>query len=509
MSKYLLGLDIGSSSVKAALVNADSGKTVAVCQSPQEEMAISSSQSGWAEQDPEMWWHHAKESFQLAIKQSGINTKEIAAIGISYQMHGLVCVDKDLKPVRPSIIWCDSRAAGIGENAFQALGHDFCLKHYLNSPGNFTASKLRWVKENEPSMYERIFKIMLPGDYIAMKLSGEVCTTVSGLSEGIFWDFEKGAVANDVIRHYEFDPDLIARTVPTFSDQGYVLKSVATELGLTEGIPVAYRAGDQPNNAFSLNVLNPGETAATAGTSGVVYSVTDKNAFDKKSRVNAFVHVNNGDEVRNGVLLCINGTGILNSWLRKNMTAPRPPKGEEYSSSPPFGGKGAYERMNALAAEAPIGSDGLRFYPFGNGGERIFENKILGSSLQGLDFNRHSQSHLLRAAQEGIVFSLKYGFDILKEMGIETSVVRAGLSNMFLSPLFREAFVNTLNVPLELFETNGATGAAVGAGVGAGIFKSFPEAFKGLKKLSDESPKSVIHDQYGEGYQNWKARLEI
>jgi xylulokinase len=486
MNKYLLGLDIGSSSVKAAIVNVESGKTISVCQSPQEEMAISSPKTGWAEQDPEMWWEHAKKSFQLALKESGIGPSEISAIGISYQMHGLVCVDRDFKPVRPSIIWCDSRAASIGDQAFHALGNEFCLKHYLNSPGNFTASKLKWVKENEPKVYDRIFKVMLPGDFIAMKLTGEICTTVSGLSEGIFWDFDKKAVADDVIRHYGFDSSLLPRIVPTFSPQGGVLKSIAAELGLSEGIPVAYRAGDQPNNAFSLNVLNPGETAATAGTSGVVYSVTDKNTFDKKSRVNAFVHVNSSEKVRNGVLLCINGTGILNSWLRKNMAGM------------------SYQEMNALASKAPIGSDGLRFFPFGNGGERIFENKMLGASLQGLDFNRHSQPHLLRAAQEGIVFSLKYGFDILKGMGIETSVVRAGLSNMFLSPLFREAFVNTLNVPLELFETNGATGAAIGAGVGAKVFGSFADGFKGLKKLNDESPNSKVYDLYTNAYLNWK-----
>jgi xylulokinase len=491
MSKYLLGLDIGSSSVKAAIVDVRSGKTLAVCQSPQEEMVISSPQSGWAEQDPEMWWHHAKESFHLALKKAGIDSKLIAAIGVGYQMHGLVCVDKDFKVVRPSIIWCDSRAAAIGDKAFHTLSEAFCLSHYLNSPGNFTASKLRWVKENEPKVYDRIHKIMLPGDYIALKLTGEACTTASGLSEGIFWDFEKQSVATDVLKHYGFDAAVLSRVVPTFGEQGLVTKTIAQELGLKEGVPVSYRAGDQPNNAFSLNVLNPGETAATAGTSGVVYSVTDKNAFDRQSRVNAFVHVNSGAAVRNGVLLCINGTGILNSWLRKAL------------------GSADYNSMNTLAAQAPVGSEGLRFYPFGNGGERIFENKVLGASMKGLDFNHHTQSHLLRAAQEGIVFSLKYGFDILKKMGCETSVVRAGLSNMFLSPLFREAFVNTLNVPLELFETNGATGAAVGAGVGAKVYNSFDEAFAGLTKLSDEMPAPSLNEKYSEAYSDWMKGLAV
>jgi xylulokinase len=496
MSKYLLGFDVGSSSVKAALVDVDSGKAVSIAQSPQEEMPMSAPRSGWAEQDPDMWWSHAKESLKLAAARSSINTKDIVAIGISYQMHGLVCVDKNLKPVRPSIIWCDSRAGVYGEEAFQKLGAAFCLKHYLNSPGNFTASKLKWVKENEPNVYEQINKVMLPGDYLALKLTGEACTTVSGLSEGIFWDFEKGDTAHDVLKFYGFDTSVLSKVVPTFAEQGKVTPGMAQELGVTAGIPVAYRAGDQPNNAFSLNVINPGETAATAGTSGVVYSVTDKNAYDPKSRVNTFVHVNDTNVAkRNGVLLCINGTGILNSWLRKTF------KSDAAGLT--------YPAMNALAEKAPIGSENLLFYPFGNGGERIFENKLLGASLQGLDFNHHTQSHMLRAAQEGIVFSLQYGFEIIRSMGIEISIVRAGLANMFLSPLFRQAFVNTLNVPLELYETNGAVGAAVGAGVGAKVYGNFNDAFKGLEKKSDESPTPTLSGQYQEAYQKWLNGLPV
>lgn len=490
MSKYLLGFDVGSSSVKAALIDVDSGKTVSVAQSPQEEMPMLAVQSGWAEQEPDMWWAHAKEALRLALAKANASGNDVVGIGISYQMHGLVCVDKDSKPVRPSIIWCDSRASKYGEEAFQKLGQAFCLKHYLNSPGNFTASKLKWVKENEPKVYERIHKVMLPGDYLALQLTGEICTTASGLSEGIFWDFEKAGVADDVLKFYGFDSSVLAKVAPTFSPQGGVTKAIAQELGLMEGTPVAYRAGDQPNNAFSLNVINPGETAATAGTSGVVYSVTDKNAFDKQSRVNPFVHVNGGGkEIRNGVLLCINGTGILNSWLRKTL------KSDEAGFS--------YPAMNALAEKAPIGSENLLFYPFGNGGERIFENRLVGASMKNLDFNHHNQSHILRAAQEGIVFSMQYGFEIIRSMGIEISVVRAGLANMFLSPLFRQAFVNTLSVPLELYETNGAVGAAVGAGVGAGVYKDFKEAFKGLERKSEEVPKAEFTQHYKVAYQRW------
>ena len=489
----LLGLDIGSSSVKASLVNVTTGETLATAQSPAEEMPMHAAAPGWAEQHPDMWWEHVVKSVRACLKKLNEKT-EVRAIGISYQMHGLVVVDKAGRPLRPSIIWCDSRAVDIGNKANAALGTEYCLKHFLNSPGNFTASKLRWVKENERDVFKNIAHIMLPGDYIAYKLSGEINTTDTGLSEGIFWDYPAGEVSGKLLDHYGFDKELIAPMVPVFSVQGTLHKEAAAELGLDPGVKIAYRAGDQPNNAFSLNVLNPGETAATAGTSGVIYSVTDQNAFDPKSRVNTFIHVNNKKQnIRNGVLLCVNGTGILNSWLRKTW------KG--------MGAAYEYDQMNALAAEVPVGADGLILLPFGNGAERILENKDINASFHGLNFNRHGQAHLLRAAQEGIVFALRYGFDILQSMGIKTNVIRAGNANMFLSPIFREAFVNTIGARLELYDTDGSKGAALGAGIGSGIYSSFTEAFKGLRLIKAEEPANTMKEQYAEAYEKWKSYL--
>lgn len=493
MQQFLLGLDIGSSSVKASLVAAETGKTVVSAQSPSEEMEMVAHQAGWAEQDPDLWWEHAVKSVKSCLAKSGIDPSKIAAIGIAYQMHGLVAVDKQGKPVRHSIIWCDSRAVLIGEKAFKDLGSDFCLSHFLNSPGNFTASKLKWVKENEPAVYEKIDKVMLPGDYIAYKLTGEITTTDTGLSEGVFWDYQSNSVSSDLLGYYKIDCSLIAKVKPVFSVQGEVNEKAAAELGLKKGTKVSYRAGDQPNNAFSLNVLKPGETAATAGTSGVIYSITDQNAFDAQSRVNTFIHVNNESKAkRNGVLLCVNGTGILNSWLRKNIKS-----GSAYD----------YQQINEFAKQSPIGAEGLSILPFGNGAERILENKVIEASVHGLNFNQHSQSHLFRAAQEGIVFALNYGFEILQGMGLKSQVIRAGHANMFLSPLFREAFVNTIGARVELYDTDGSKGAALGAGVGAGVFTSFGEAFKGLHLIQSEDPKQGLKDQYQEAYQRWKTIL--
>ncbi len=489
---YLLGIDIGSSSVKASILNGETGEIAGSSFFPKREMTIVASQSGWAEQQPELWWENLKLAILEAQSLAKISGHDIIGIGISYQMHGLVTVDKDQNVLRPSIIWCDSRATEIGNKAFREIGNEACLNSLLNSPGNFTASKLKWVKENEPSVYEKIDKIMLPGDYIAMRLTGDIRTTASGLSEGMFWDFRKNMVSDLVLDYYGFRNELIPELVESFGIQGHVTAKIAGELGLKPGIPVTYRAGDQPNNALSLNVLNPGEIAATAGTSGVVYGVSGEVKYDPQSRVNTFAHVNHSAEAnRLGVLLCINGTGILNSWMNKNIG------NQSYS----------YEQMNDLAANIPTGSEGVSILPFGNGAERVLGNRNIGAQICGVDFNRHSQGHLFRAAQEGIVFSFKYGMDILKGIGIEAKVIRAGRANMFLSPVFRETLANISGVTIELYNTDGAAGAARGAGVGMGYYASFAEAFSGLKKLEIIEPDPSQYDQINQAYETWEHNL--
>ena len=488
--KYLLGYDIGSSSIKASLLDINTGKCVAAVTSPKQEMEISVPQANWAEQRPERWWQECVNATAELKAEYGFDTALVAGIGITYQMHGLVLIDRAGKVLRPAIIWCDSRAVDYGNQAFEELGEEFCLSNFLNSPGNFTASKLKWVRENEPEVYAQIHKIQLPGDYIAFKLSGQLQTTVSGLSEGVFWNFKKQAIAQELLDYYGISADLLPEVVDTFSVQGHLSVEAAAELGLTAGTPISYRAGDQPNNAFSLNVLNPGEVAATGGTSGVVYGINETNTPDPRSRVNSFVHVNStSTQPRNGVLMCLNGTGILNSWLRKIV------------------GELPYDRMNQLAAQAPVGAEGLVFLPFGNGVERILENRPADAELRGLNFNIHHQTHMLRAAQEGIVFALNYGMDIMRASGVQVRKVRAGNANMFLSPVFREAFVNSGNVELELYNTDAAQGAARGAGIGAGVYASPAEAFGGLERILTVEPTDQLREQYQAAYGRWQDAL--
>jgi len=488
---YLLGLDIGTSSVKATLLDAATGTNLYSCQSPDAEMEILAPKTGWAEQDPEIWWQHTCLAIKKSISLSGISSSDIKAIGISYQMHGLVCVDKEMNVLRNSIIWCDSRAVEIGNQAFKEIGSEKCLSHLLNSPGNFTASKLKWVKANEPDIYRRIDKIMLPGDYIAAKLTGDVKTTASGLSEGIFWDFQNQKSATFLLDYYGIESTILSEIVPTFGIQGRVSEIGASAAGLMAGIPVTYRAGDQPNNAFSLNVLKPGEIAATAGTSGVVYGVSDQVQYDPKSRVNTFVHVNNTtDETRNGILLCINGTGILNSWIKKI-------SGDNLD----------FNQMNEMASTIIPGSDGLIILPFGNGAERVLENKESGGSIHNLNFNIHSKAHLFRAAQEGIAFALYYGIKIMENMGVGVNVIRAGKTNMFLSQVFCQTLADISGAVIELFNTDGSQGAARGAGVGAGIFKDMEAAFKGLKKIETITP-SPDNELLIEAFKKWENELK-
>ena len=489
---YLLGYDLGSSSVKASLVDSETGEVLAADFFPKKEMEIKALKTGWAEQTPEMWWEFLKQATKAVLAESRINPQTIVAIGISYQMHGLVLVDENQQAIRDAIIWCDSRAVPYGEKAFLETDNEACLSHLLNSPGNFTLSKLAWVKENEPENYAKIKYYLLPGDYIAMRMTGKPCTTASGLSEGIAWDFIENQPANFLYDYFGFDMQMIPEIVPVFGIQGYMKKDIADELGLVEGIPVTYRAGDQPNNALSLNVLNPGEIAATAGTSGVVYGVNKDAKYDPLSRVNSFAHVNHSsDQTRIGVLLCINGTGILNTWIKNNVA----PEGV------------SYEGMNELAKEIPVGSEGITIIPFGNGAERVLSNKEPGCSIHGVNFPRHGKAHLMRAAQEGIAFSFKYGMDIMNNMGIETKTIRAGYANMFLSPIFRQTLSNITGATIELYNTDGSIGAARGAGIGAGVYKNAEEAFSMLQKVITVTPEKENIEKSMDAYNKWRNYL--
>ncbi|MBR3847424.1 MAG: carbohydrate kinase [Alistipes sp.] len=486
-----LGIDIGSSSVKVSLLDVASGACIASSTNPAQEMPIDAVQSGWAEQDPEMWWQYVVEGIRKIGQEHPLS--EVAAIGITYQMHGLVALSKEHKPLRKAIIWCDSRAVEIGAEALEAIGRDYCLEHALNSPGNFTASKLAWVKRNEPELFAQIDKFILPGDYIAYRLSGEVSTSVSGLSEQILWDFKEEKRADFVADYYGIPQEMIPEAGLSIGVEAHTNAATEALLGIPAGTPIAYRAGDQPNNAFSLNVMEAGEIAATGGTSGVVYGVVDTPKADPLSRVNTFVHVNHTPATpRYGILLCINGTGILNSWMRRHVVQQTLD----------------YAAMNELAEQVPAGSDGLVVLPFGNGAERVLENRTTGAAMVGIDLNRHTTAHILRATQEGIAFSFRYGIDLMRELGLKPDVIRAGKANLFLSPLFRQTLSTLTGARIELFNTDGSLGAARGGALGAGLYKSREEAFRSLQCLEVVEPCEADREALEKSYELWKAAVK-
>lgn len=494
---YFLGIDLGSSAIKLSVFDAENQRQIKAITVPEFETKIISLQFGWAEQDPSLWWEYIKDGILQLRHKHNVETSKIQGIGITYQMHGLVMVDENLDPVRSSIIWCDGRAATIGEHYYQLMGESVCQSQILGSPANFTASKLKWVQQNEPKVFSKASFMMLPGDFIAAKLSGIAQTSTSGLSEAALWNFKENRLATEILNVMGISESMIPEVVETFGHQATISAVVAETLGLNSHVKITYRAGDQPNNAMSLRVFNPGEVAANAGTSAVIYAVGDDNAYDKSNRVNTFLHVNNSEvQKRNGVLLCINGSGILYQWIRKLLSVERD-------------AMLSYETLNKLAASADIGSKGLLFYPFGNGVERIFKNKPVNSGLENLNFNIHQPEDVVRAGCESIVFAMNYGFDIIKSMGISGKVVRASHANLFLSPTFRNIFVNTTQCGLELYNTSGAEGAARGAAFGWGFFDSLEEAFSNLELIESVEPDAATMSQYQEIYQNWKKHIKI
>lgn len=486
-----LGIDIGSSSIKVSLMDVATGRAIASCSSPSSEMEIISQKRGWAEQNPEIWWKHVEICLKRVLPTKAEAAK-VKAIGIAYQMHGLVCVDRELNPVMNSIIWCDSRAVETGAEAFNGIGEEYCLEHLLNSPGNFTVSKLAWVKKNMPKEYSKVYKFLLPGDYIMLKLTGKCETAECGISEEMLWDVKEGAVAKFLLDYYGIDESLVPEYNPGIGIHGYTDRNTEALFGIKEGTPISYKCGDQPNNAFSLNVLNPGEIAATAGTSGAVYGVTDTDSLDRLSRVNTVLHVNNTKEnKRNGILLCINGVGILNAWMRRNM-------------APDI----SYSEINDIARQVPPGSDGLLVLPFGNGAERMLCNRFTGTQLLNIDLNKHTVKHILRASQESIAFAFKYGIEIMSSIGLKPSMLKAGHANLFLSPLFVKTLATIADVAIELYNTDGSQGAARGAALGAGLYRTPGEAFGNLNKVATFLPDKTLKEPLAETYAKWTAALE-
>ena len=487
---FNIGLDIGTSFVKVALTEINSGKAIDLISYPEKEQDIISIKNGWAEQDPNVWWQNSCEAIRLLINRNNINPVNIKGVGVSYQMHGLVMVDSSGKCLRNSIIWCDDRAVDIGKKAYYDLGNQFCVENLLNSPANFTASKLKWIKDNESELFSKIYKIMLPGDYIAYKLSGKINTTKSGLSEGIFWDYKKDKISTELLNYYGIKESIFPEIVPSFGYQCCVDEKGANDTGLTPNTPINYRAGDQPNNALSLNVLTPGQIAATAGTSGVIYAVSSNILTSESERINNFIHVSNDDNLIIGKLLCINGAGIQYSKLKNDLNIE------------------SYDEMNEMSNIPPVGSSNLIYLPFGNGSERMLNNKNIGSKLINFDQNVHEDSFVIRSTLEGIAFAFVYGMQILIKDGVKPVNIRAGNDNLFRSNVFGETIATLLNLNIEIYETTGAIGASRAVDLHLGDFDKFGNNIIENDFLKNYYPQKNKFD-YLNAYNLWLKELKL
>ena len=488
---YFLGYDLGSSSVKAALFDIKTHKVIASASYPPQEMKISSPYPGWAEQDPEEWWQNVIQVTRLLMSQVPSEKHKVQGIGISYQMHGLIVLDKNRQILRPAIIWCDSRATIQGEKLYKSLGATYCQQRLLNAPGNFTAAKLSWIRENEPEIFGQIDTIMLPGDFLAFKLTGEIFTTISGLSEGTFWDFENHEPAEKLLNCVQGSGEILPKLTDTFGLQGNLTTKAAHALNLPSDIPLWYRAGDQPNNALALGVSAPGEVAASGGTSGVVYGIADAHINDTKNRINSFAHVNHSKpETRLGVLLCINACGILYRWIRQNI-----------------GNSATYDQLELLAAQSMVGAQGLSFLPFGNGGERMLLFKNESAQLYGLDLNRHERKDLIRAGLEGVAFSFVYGIEMMKTLGVPIQKINVANDNLFQSDIFSQTIANLAEATIEMKVTTGAIGAAQAAAFASGAYASLKEAT--FDPTISKTFNPAISGHYKQAYEQWKNYLKL
>ena len=315
-------------------------------------------------------------------------------------------------------------------------------------------------------------------------------TTKTGLSEGMLWDYKNNSVADFLLKYYEIDSSLIPKIVPTFGFQCKLNKKGSSECGLLEDIPIYYRAGDQPNNALSLNVLNPGEIAATAGTSGVVFAVTDNVKTNESERINNFLHVNINNSISLGKLLCINGAGIQYAKLKNELNI------------------NSYDEMNKLSSVVEVGSKQLTYLPFGNGSERMLNNINVGSKMLNFDINIHKKEHVIRATLEGIAFAFVYGMQILINDGVKPKVIRAGNDNLFKSKVFGETISTLINTDIEIYETTGAFGAARAVDLRNRDFNKFENNIIENDFLRTFSPQPNLND-YKNAYNLWVEKLEL
>ena len=482
-NRYLLGFDVGSSSVKASLVNADSGKCVATAFFPEKEAPIMAVKAGWAEQDPQMWWDNAKLSLKKIMVEAGATAEEIKAIGISYQMHGLVCVDKNLKALRPSIIWCDSRAVPYGEKAFKDLGADQCLSHLLNSPGNFTAAKLAWVKENEPENFKKIKKIMLPKDYLAYKLSGTFCTDYSDASGMLLLDVKNRKWSKEMCDICGITEDMLPKLFDSFEKVGELKHDLAAELGLRDGVVIAAGAGDNAAAAVGTGTVGNNKCNISLGTSGTIFMSSDSFAVDSNNALHSFDHADGHFHLMG----CMLSAASCNKWWMDEIL-----KTKDYADEQ----KGIDK----------LGENHVFFLPYLMGERSPWNNPNARATFTGITMDT-TREDMTQAVLEGVAFATRDMYEVAKSIGVapkRTMICGGGAK----SPLWRRMIANILNVEVDVpsCEEGPGMGGAMLAMVACGAYKSVEEAAAAIVKVDKtEKPDPELVAKYEARYQQFKT----
>ncbi len=476
-----LGIDVGTGGSRALVID-ENGKIFASATA--EHAPFASPEIGWAEQSPDDWWRAARSAIREVLQT--VKADEIGAVSFSGQMHGSVFLDESDKVLRPALLWCDQRTEKQCAEITAKIGAERLIE-LVSNPAitGFTLPKLLWVRENEPQIWERVKSVLLPKDYIRLKLSGDKASDVADSSGILLFNVQNRCWSDEMLSAFEIDKSFLPKVYESIEVTGKISASGASETGLREGTLVVAGAGDNAAGAIGMGIVKAGTVSATIGTSGVVFAVTDTPKIDLKGRIHTLCHAIPGRWHNTGVTLA---AGLSLKWFREN-----------------FGEGKSYDDLVNDAAEVVSGSDGAIWLPYLMGERTPYLDAAARAAFVGLTAS-HSKAHLTRAVLEGVAFSLRDSFEIFKELGAEVSSIRLGGGGAK-SPLWRQIQADVYNQTVETIEADegAAFGAAILAGVGAGAWNSVDEACEKTIRVAEKvAPNSASVEKLNRNYEAYK-----
>lgn len=461
--KYLIGIDIGTSGTKTVLFDT---RMKVVCDATY-SYPLYQVKNGWAEQNPQDWADASIKGLKSVLEQSKINNNDIAGIGLSGQMHGLVMLDKDKKVLRKSIIWCDQRTSKEAKEITDKVGKEKLISITANpSMTGFTLAKLLWVKNNEPQVYNKCKHILLPKDYVRYILTDSLATEVSDAGGMQLMDIKNRCWSDEILKTFDISDQMLPKLYESHEISGYINYNTAAITGLKEGTAVVGGAGDQAASAIGNGVVREGTVSQTLGSSGVIFACTDKPLIDPMGRVHTLCHA-----IPNmwHIMSVTQGCGLSLKWFKDNFC------GEEVEIAEKTNGD-VYDVLFEKANKLPVGSENLIFLPYLMGERSPHMDENARGVFFGLS-NIHTKSHLFRSVAEGVTFSQRECFEIIASLGITPSEIRVGGGGSK-SKVWLQMLADNMNVKVETLNTKetGAMGVAILAGVGTGIYKSVKDA---------------------------------